>query len=103
MRSRAERGLMVPYLRRGYALLDAVRGISARARPVQQSVRDRGPTNSETPEAQMPYSALSRYRGARFPEGMTDVRGFEVRTREDEKVGKVEDLIATADGRVRYL
>jgi uncharacterized protein (TIGR02271 family) len=51
----------------------------------------------------MPYSALSRYRDARFPEGMTDVRGFEVRTREDEKVGKVDDLIATADGRVRYL
>ena len=51
----------------------------------------------------MSYSALSRYGDARFPESMTDVRGFEVRTRDDEKVGKVDDLIATTDGRVRYL
>src|SRR5688500_15496245 len=51
----------------------------------------------------MSYSALSRHSDARFPESMTDVRGFEVRTRDDEKVGKVDDLIATTDGRVRYL
>ena len=51
----------------------------------------------------MRYSALSHYEGARFPEGMADVRGFEVRTREDEKVGKVSDLIAATDGQVRYL
>ena len=51
----------------------------------------------------MRYSALSHYSGTRFPEGMTDVRGFEVRTREDEKVGKVSDLIAATDGQIRYL
>jgi uncharacterized protein (TIGR02271 family) len=51
----------------------------------------------------MPYSALSQYQDARVPEGMADVRGFEVRTRDDDKVGKVSDLIATADGRLRYL
>jgi uncharacterized protein (TIGR02271 family) len=51
----------------------------------------------------MRYSPLSDYSGTRFPEGMADVRDFEVRTREDEKVGKVSDLIASADGRVRYL
>ena len=45
----------------------------------------------------MPYSAISRYQDARFPEGMSDVRGFEVRTRDDEKVGKVSDLIASDD------
>ena len=51
----------------------------------------------------MAYSALSQYQNARFPEGMADVRGFEVRTRDDEKVGKVSDLIAEPDGRLRYL
>jgi len=52
----------------------------------------------------MAYSALSQYQNARFPEGMADVRGFEVRTRDDdEKVGKVDDIIAAADGRLRYL
>jgi uncharacterized protein (TIGR02271 family) len=51
----------------------------------------------------MRYSELSRYQGTRFPEGMSDVRGFEVRTRDDEKVGKVSDLITSSDGRIRYL
>ena len=51
----------------------------------------------------MPYSSLSQYPDARVPEGMADVRGFEVRTRDDEKVGKVSDLIAEDDGRLRYL
>ena len=52
----------------------------------------------------MRYSALSQYQNARFPQGMADVRGFEVRTRDDdEKVGKVSDLIAATDGRLRYL
>jgi len=54
-------------------------------------------------EVCMPYSALSRYQDASFPEGMSDVRGFEVRTRDDEKVGKVRDLIASDDGQIRYL
>jgi uncharacterized protein (TIGR02271 family) len=51
----------------------------------------------------MRYSALSQYDSTTFPEGMTDVRGFEVRTRDDEKVGKVSDLIAADDGRLRFL
>jgi uncharacterized protein (TIGR02271 family) len=35
---------------------------------------------------------------------MADVRGFEVRTRDtDEKIGKVDDLVVAADGRIRYL
>src|SRR5215218_4679295 len=54
-------------------------------------------------EVQMAYSALSQHQNARFPEAVADVRGFEVRTRDDEKVGKVSDLIAEPDGRLRYL
>jgi uncharacterized protein (TIGR02271 family) len=43
-------------------------------------------------------------RNAQFPDSMTDVRGFEVRTRDsDEKIGKVDDLIVANDGRIRYL
>ena len=52
----------------------------------------------------MAYSALSQYQNPGFPEGMSDVRGFEVRTRDDdEKVGKVDDIIASRDGQLRYL
>jgi uncharacterized protein (TIGR02271 family) len=52
----------------------------------------------------MPYSALSQHTNAQFPEGLADVRGYEVRTRlDDEKVGKVEDLVCEADGSIRYL
>ena len=52
----------------------------------------------------MPYSALNQYQDARFPNELADVRGFEVRTRDDDdKVGRVEDLVCTADGQIRYL
>jgi uncharacterized protein (TIGR02271 family) len=52
----------------------------------------------------MAYAALSQYQDAQFPESMADVRGFEVRTRDDnEKVGKVDDVVCAPDGRLRYL
>jgi len=52
----------------------------------------------------MAYSSLSNYDGVQFPEGLSDVRGYEVRTRDDDdKVGRVEDLVCTADGQIRYL
>ena len=52
----------------------------------------------------MAYSALSQHSNANFPSSLTDVRGFEVRTRDDDdKVGKVDDLVCTADGQIRYL
>ena len=52
----------------------------------------------------MEYAALSQFQDAQFPESMADVRGFEVRTRDDnEKVGKVDDLVCAPDGRLRYL
>ena len=52
----------------------------------------------------MPYSALSQHANASFPEGLVDVRGYEVRTRLDsEKVGRVDDLVCEADGSIRYL
>ena len=52
----------------------------------------------------MAYSAVSRYENARFPNELADVRGYEVRTRDDDdKVGKVSDLVCTADGQIRYL
>ena len=52
----------------------------------------------------MQHLNLSRNPDARFPESIADVRGFEVRSREmDEKLGKVDDLIYTSDGRIRYL
>jgi uncharacterized protein (TIGR02271 family) len=52
----------------------------------------------------MSYSALSQYQNARFPSELSDVRGYEVRTRDgDDKVGRVEDLICSADGQIRYL
>jgi uncharacterized protein (TIGR02271 family) len=52
----------------------------------------------------MQHLNLSRHPDAQFPDSIADVRGFEVRTRDtDEKIGKVDDLIYTADGRIRYL
>jgi uncharacterized protein (TIGR02271 family) len=52
----------------------------------------------------MAYSAISRYQNAQFPNELADVRGYEVRTRDgDEKVGRVEDLVCTTDGQIRYL
>jgi uncharacterized protein (TIGR02271 family) len=54
-------------------------------------------------EAQMAYSALSQHQNVQFPTELADVRGFEVRTRDDDKVGRVKDLICSADGQIRYL
>jgi uncharacterized protein (TIGR02271 family) len=52
----------------------------------------------------MAYSALSQNQGARFPDELADVRGYEVRTRaDDDKVGRVNDLVYTSDGGIRYL
>ena len=52
----------------------------------------------------MRHTALSQHQNARFPNSMTDVRGFEVRTRNgDQKVGKVDDLVCTTEGQLRYL
>jgi uncharacterized protein (TIGR02271 family) len=52
----------------------------------------------------MEHLNMSREQNARFPESMTDVRGFEVRTQSDnEKVGRVDDLVCSPDGRLRYL
>jgi len=52
----------------------------------------------------MPYSALSQHQNVQFPNELADVRGYEVRTRDsDEKVGRVEDLICSPDGQIRYL
>ena len=52
----------------------------------------------------MQHLNLSRNPDARFPDSIADVRGFEVRSREmDEKLGKVDDVIYTSDGRIRYL
>jgi uncharacterized protein (TIGR02271 family) len=52
----------------------------------------------------MDYSTLSQNQGARFPDELADVRGYEVRTRaDDDKVGRVNDLVYTGDGGIRYL
>ena len=52
----------------------------------------------------MQHLNLSRHQNAQFPDSMADVRGFEVRTRDtDEKIGKVDDIVVAADGRIRYL
>jgi uncharacterized protein (TIGR02271 family) len=52
----------------------------------------------------MAYSAVSQYSNAQFPNELADVRGYEVRTRDDDdKVGKVSDLVCTTDGQIRYL
>ena len=52
----------------------------------------------------MRHTALSLQPKAKFPPSMADVRGFEVRTRDNnEKVGKVSDLVCADDGHIRYL
>jgi hypothetical protein len=52
----------------------------------------------------MRHTALSLQRNTRFPPSMADVRGFEVRTRDqNEKVGKVDDLVCGSEGQIRYL
>ncbi|MDF1503654.1 PRC and DUF2382 domain-containing protein [Roseisolibacter sp. H3M3-2] len=52
----------------------------------------------------MPYSSLSQHRNVQFPAELADVRGYEVRTRDDDdKVGRVDDLICSPDGSIRYL
>jgi uncharacterized protein (TIGR02271 family) len=52
----------------------------------------------------MQHLNLTRNDDVTFPESMADVRGFEVRTQpDDEKVGTVDSLICSPDGRIRYL
>jgi uncharacterized protein (TIGR02271 family) len=52
----------------------------------------------------MSYTALSQNETTQFPAELADVRGYEVRTRDDdEKIGKVADLVCTTDGQIRYL
>ena len=52
----------------------------------------------------MSHVTLSLRRDAKFPSYMTDVRGYEVRTRDqNKKVGKVGDLVCAPNGQIRYL
>ena len=51
----------------------------------------------------MRYSALSGSGNLRLPEGMVDVRGWEVRTTGDEKLGKVKDLLLGGDKQPQFL
>jgi len=52
----------------------------------------------------MRHTALSLHRNTSMPKSMADVTGYEVRTRDNnEKVGKVDDLVCATDGQVRYL
>lgn len=52
----------------------------------------------------MRHTALSLHRTATLPASMADARGYEVRTRDqNKKVGKVDDFICGADGQIRYL
>ena len=52
----------------------------------------------------MPYRALSQSPNVTFPEGTADVRGWEVRTTEDnKKVGKVKDLVLGGDTQPHFL
>ena len=52
----------------------------------------------------MRYSTLLQHPELDFAKGLADVRGWEVRTGvDDEKVGKVDDLVIDAGNRIRYL
>ena len=52
----------------------------------------------------MPYTTISQNPNFTFPQGTLDVRGWEVRTAQDnEKVGKVHDLVLGDGGQFRYL
>jgi uncharacterized protein (TIGR02271 family) len=56
------------------------------------------------PEVVMVYSTLSQHPELSFSEGLPDVRGWEVRTAaDDEKVGKVHDLVIDSTNQIRYL
>lgn len=51
----------------------------------------------------MPYRALEGAGDYRFPEGTFDVRGWEVRTTDDRRLGRVDDLLVDETGAPRYL
>ena len=52
----------------------------------------------------MPYRALSQSPNVTFPAGTADVRGWEVRTTEDnKKVGTVKDLVFGGDNQPHFL
>jgi hypothetical protein len=52
----------------------------------------------------MRHTTLSLHKKTSFPASMPDVRGYEVRTRDqNQKVGKVSDLVCTPEGEIRYL
>ena len=52
----------------------------------------------------MRHTALSLHRTATLPASMADARGYEVRTRDNnKKVGKVDDFVCGSDGQIRYL
>lgn len=52
----------------------------------------------------MPFTPLSRHSSHKFEEGTFDVRGWEVRTQlDDEKVGKVDDVLIDQEGNAPYL
>lgn len=52
----------------------------------------------------MRHTALSLHRTATLPASMADARGYEVRTRDqNKKIGKVDDLVCGPDGEIRYL
>ena len=52
----------------------------------------------------MRHTALSLHRSATLPASMADARGYEVRTRDqNKKIGKVGDFVCGADGQIRYL
>lgn len=52
----------------------------------------------------MPFTPLSRHSNHEFEEGTFDVRGWEVRTQiDDEKVGKVDDVLIDQEGNAPYL
>ncbi len=51
----------------------------------------------------MPYTAVSRTNDFSFPEGTFDVREWEVRTTDDRRLGRVDDLLVDETGAPRYL
>ena len=52
----------------------------------------------------MRHTALSLTRNAALPAAMADARGYEVRTRDqNKKIGKIKDLVCGPDGQIRYL
>ena len=52
----------------------------------------------------MPYTTMSRSQNFTFPQGAMDVRGWEVRTAQDnKKVVKLHDIVLSDGGQFRYL